>query len=188
MEPVTLTDGVIVLRPLRPEDVEAITEACQDPETQRWTTVPVPYTHEHSVEFVAGNGPESEGWVQGRNPLWVVTSADDDRYGGALDLRLDGAGKAEVGYALAPWLRGRGHMRRALQLACRWGFDEAGLATIIWFAHVGNTASRRTAEAVGFRVLEGTLRQHCVSRGVRYDSWVGDLLPGDLATDAAHTG
>ena len=71
-------------------------------------------------------------------------------------------------------------MQRALRLACRWAFDEAGLARIVWYAHVGNTASRRTAQAVGFHVLDGVLRQQCVARGVRYDSWVGDLLPGDL--------
>ena len=38
---VVLTDGVITLRPPEPGDVDAIYEACQDPEIQRWTGVPV---------------------------------------------------------------------------------------------------------------------------------------------------
>ncbi len=180
MTPVRLTDGVVVLRALLPTDVDDITEACQDPETQRWTTVPVPYTREHSVEFVANHGTDSVGWREGRNPVWVITEAGHDHYGGAIDLRLDGDGGAEVGYALAPRMRGKGHMQRALRLACTWAFTEGGVAHVIWFAHVGNEASRRTAEAVGFRSLDGVLRQHCVSRGVRHDSWVADLLPGDL--------
>ncbi len=71
-------------------------------------------------------------------------------------------------------------MQRALRLACRWAFEDAGLARIVWYAHVGNDPSRRTAEAVGFRVLDGVLRQALVARGVRHDAWVGDLLPGDL--------
>ena len=142
--------------------------------------MPVPYTRENSLDFVANHGPGSSGWTEGRNPLWVVTLADEGRYGGALDLRLDDEGGAEVGYALAPWLRGQGHMQRALRLACRWAFEDRGLARIVWYAHVGNTASRRTAEAVGFHVLDGVLRQALVSRGVRHDGWVGDLLPGDL--------
>jgi RimJ/RimL family protein N-acetyltransferase len=180
MDPVELTDGTVVLRALTLDDVDTITEACQDPETQRWTTVPVPYTREHSIDFASNHGAGSTGWVEGRNPLWIVCLAGDRRYGGAVDLRLDSEGAAEVGYALAPWLRGYGHMQRALRLACGWAFADAGLARIVWYAHVGNTASRRTAEAVGFHVLEGVLRQQCVARGARYDSWVGDLLPGDL--------
>jgi hypothetical protein len=30
-------------------DVEAVFEACQDPEIQRWTTVPSPYTHNDAM-------------------------------------------------------------------------------------------------------------------------------------------
>lgn len=181
VDPVELSDDVVVLRPFEEGDIDVVTNACQDPETQRWTTVPVPYTREHSVEFVGANGPTGEGWAGGRNPLWVVCLLDDRRYGGALDLRLDGEGSAEVGYALAPWLRGRGLMQRALRLACRYGFDELGLTRIVWYAHLGNTGSRRTAEAVGFKVLDGVLRQALVARGVRHDAWVGDLLATDLA-------
>ncbi|HYN74668.1 MAG TPA: GNAT family N-acetyltransferase [Candidatus Limnocylindria bacterium] len=183
MEPVALTDGTVVLRALLPRDIDDVTLACQDLETQAWTTVPVPYTRENSLDFVANHGPGSQGWTEGRNPLWVITLAAEGaggRYGGALDLRLDDEGGAEVGYALAPWLRGQGNMQRALRLACRWAFEDRGLARIVWYAHVGNTASRRTAEAVGFKVLDGILRQALVSRDVRHDGWVGDLLPGDL--------
>ena len=140
----------------------------------------MPYTREHSVDFATNHSANSAGWVGGKNPLWVVCLAADPGYGGAVDLRLDDEGGAEVGYALAPWLRGQGHMQRALRLACGWGFEEAGLARIVWYAHVGNTASRRTAEAVGFRILDGHLRQALVARGERSDGWVGDLLPGDL--------
>ncbi len=180
MDAVELTDGGVVLRPLTLDDVDVITEACQDPETQRWTTVPVPYLRDHSVDFVSNHTGTSPGWVDGSNPLWAVCLTSDRRYGGALDLRLDAEGQAEVGYALAPWLRGHGYMQRALRLACRWAFEEAGLARVVWYAHVGNDSSRRTAEAVGFRVLDGQLRQALVARGVRHDAWVGDLLPGDL--------
>jgi RimJ/RimL family protein N-acetyltransferase len=181
MDPVELTDGTVLLRPLDNGDVDAVTEACQDPQTQRWTTVPVPYTREHAVEFVADQGADGEGWSAGRNPLWVVCLVENRRYGGAVDLRLDDEGGCEVGFALAPWMRGHGHMQAALRLALRHAFETLGVARVVWQAHVGNTASRRTAEAVGFTVLDGVLRQALVARGVRYDAWVGDLLPADLA-------
>ena len=44
MELPTLRDGDLVLRPKRPEDADALTAACQDPEIPRWTFVPSPYT------------------------------------------------------------------------------------------------------------------------------------------------
>jgi RimJ/RimL family protein N-acetyltransferase len=38
-----LTDGVLTLRPPGPQDVDALVEACQDPEISRWTRAPRPY-------------------------------------------------------------------------------------------------------------------------------------------------
>ncbi|MDQ1625080.1 MAG: hypothetical protein QOJ49_578, partial [Actinomycetota bacterium] len=54
-----------------------------------------------------------------------------------------------------------------------------GLGRVEWLAHVGNDASRRVAEKVGF-VYEGMQRAKCHQRGVRYDAWVAGLLPGEL--------
>ncbi len=42
MEPVEITAGALHLRSWRPGDDARVLEACQDPDTQRWTTVPVP--------------------------------------------------------------------------------------------------------------------------------------------------
>src|SRR4051794_14334692 len=44
----TLTDGTVTLRAHRADDVQGSFEQCQDPVSQRWTTVPVPYTLEHA--------------------------------------------------------------------------------------------------------------------------------------------
>ena len=38
-----LQDEVVVLRAWEEADIPAIVAACQDPETARWTTIPVPY-------------------------------------------------------------------------------------------------------------------------------------------------
>jgi RimJ/RimL family protein N-acetyltransferase len=178
MEPATLTDGYVMLRVPTTHDIDQIVEACQDPEFQRWTTVPVPYERTHAEEYIQSF---SDGWSTGRNPGWVmVEPSDSRRYLGGIDLRLDGAGAAEVGFAVAPWGRGRGVCTAALRQVCRWGFADLGLDRIAWYAHVGNEASRSVAEKVGFQILQGTLRQALVARGTRYDGWVGDLLPSDL--------
>ena len=85
----------------------------------------------------------------------------------------------EIGFWTAPWARGRGVMTAAARLVCRWGFDELGLERIEWWANVGNDASRRVAEKLGF-TMEGTCRRRLLHRGERVDGWVGGLLRGEL--------
>ena len=165
------------LRPPALGDVPRITEACQDPETRRWTTIPVPYSTADAAWFVQEYaGP---GWALGHLPVFAVTDADSGDYLGSVDLRLDEAGAGEVGFVVAPWARGCSVGATALRLLCRWGFADLGLARIEWQAYVGNEGSRRVAEKVGFTV-EGLCRSRLVQRGVRRDGWIGGLLPGEL--------
>lgn len=173
----TLTDGVVVLRPLRLPDADDVTECCQDPDTQRFTRIPVPYSRDDAVTWLtAGSGPALNPRT---NPTWAITvpSVTGDRWGGSINLELDAgdpATPAEVGYMVAPWLRGRGAATRALRLACRWGFDTLELAAIRWFAHVGNTASRRVAENVGFHI-DSEPHSGVLVRGMPIDFWSGIL-------------
>ena len=62
---------------------------------------------------------------------------------------------------------------------CAWAFQTLDLARIEWRAYVGNDASRRTAEKVGFRI-EGVCRSALIHRGERRDAWLGAILPGEL--------
>src|SRR3954452_16432166 len=52
MAPPTLTDGTVTLRAHRPEDAQGSFEQSRDPLSQRWTTVPVPYTMDDARAFV----------------------------------------------------------------------------------------------------------------------------------------
>lgn len=177
--PPVLSDGVVVLRPLRPDDIDDITLGCQDPETVRWTTVPNPYSRADAAAFVA-SWPTDEHWWA--NPTWAITMGDD-RWGGTIDLRPMEASGAIVGYMVAPWLRGQQAATRALRLACGWGFGVLKLSMIGWYAHVGNDASRAVATNVGFSVHRDVLRRGLVDRGRRIDGWYGELLPEDLASN-----
>jgi hypothetical protein len=58
IEPPTLRDGDLTLRPPLPGDAEAVTAACQDPAIQRWTLVPSPYRREHAEAWLGG-APQS---------------------------------------------------------------------------------------------------------------------------------
>lgn len=66
----TLTDGVVVLRPWRPEDVDSVFTACQDPDIHHYTQVPVPYLREHAEGFVA-DAPVQ--WAAGAGAQFAVT-------------------------------------------------------------------------------------------------------------------
>ncbi|WP_426562257.1 GNAT family N-acetyltransferase [Angustibacter sp. McL0619] len=187
MQPPTLTDDeqpdAITLRQHTVADVDACLQMCQDPQMQRWTTVPVPYQRQHAEEFIAGRAAE---WERDGDCTWAIEATDQDgarRFAGNLSLRPNGTGAAELGFALAPWARGRGVMSRAVRLALGWAFasiDEGGAGQLVvhWRAHVGNWASRRVAWACGFRI-EGTVRGLVPQRGVMHDAWIGSVVPGD---------
>ncbi|SDJ53009.1 Protein N-acetyltransferase, RimJ/RimL family [Frankineae bacterium MT45] len=166
--------AAVRLRPLTTADVSPIVVACQDVQTQQYTTIPMPYTEQDAQDFIAHS---AAGFASGRNPVFAIAT-DEHPYAGSIDLRLDGDGAAEVGFNVAPWARCNGVASSALRTICDWGFDSLGLARIEWLAFVGNWGSRRTAERVGFQ-FEGVARSRCVARGVRHDAWVAALLPGD---------
>lgn len=176
-EPVTLTDGRLLLRLPEERDAAAITEACQDPEIARWVPVPVPYDVTHALDFVASR---PERWAAESGEMtFAVTDAADGRLLGMVGLHARDAGMREIGYWTAPWARGQGVMTDAARLVCRFGFEVLGLDRIEWWAGVGNEASWRVAEKLGFR-REGTCRQRMPHRDQRLDGWVGGLLAGEL--------
>ena len=179
--PPVLSDGVVSLRPPRPDDAEDTTQGCQDPQSQAWTTVPSPYARKDAEEWLASHQSPEDWWAA---PTWAITISPDDRWSGSIGLRPDGARGAEVGYLLAPWARGHGHSTRALRLVCTWAFSTFGLEVVMWNAYVGNEASRRAARRVGFRIPDVVLRRHLPQRGERRDAWIGDLVPEDLAAAA----
>ena len=98
MAPVTLRTARLVLSIPTDADVDAITEAAQDPEVPRWTRVPSPYTRENAERFVAN---AAEWWDAETELTWGIRV--DDRWVGMIGL-----------HAFE-----RGRVRRDRLLACR---------------------------------------------------------------------
>jgi RimJ/RimL family protein N-acetyltransferase len=171
-----LNDGVVLLRPFRGEDVPRIVEACRDPEIPRWTRVPDGYTEEDGREFLL---LAEEWWAEGSAATFAVTDAPTADLVGSIGLHGISDAKAEVGYWVAPWARGRGVATGALRLVAAWGLRELGLARIELLADVGNVASQRVAEKAGFQ-REGVLRSYRELKGSRPDYVVFSLLREDL--------
>ena len=120
----TLTDGVVMLRGHRPDDAEGSYEQCQDPLSRQWTTVPIPYTREMAVHWVTETMPA--GWADGSG--WGFAVEVEGRYAGTVELRDEGAGRAELAFGSHPWVRGSGAMERAVRAAPGVGVHRAGRA------------------------------------------------------------
>ncbi|MBM7786214.1 GNAT family N-acetyltransferase [Tenggerimyces flavus] len=178
MEPVTLNAGDVILRIHSPGDIDGIVDQCTDPETARWTTVPQPYERSDGESFVQSHVPI--GWRDDTAYEFAIADAKTDEFLGSVGLRPDGPGGAELGFGLRRAARGRGVTLTAAEALLDWGFapDGLGLEVVHWRAHIGNWASRRVAWRLGFR-MEGAVRGLLVSRGKRYDGWVGTLRSTD---------
>jgi len=165
------------LRALRAGDLPAVTAACRDPESARWTSVPSPYDDADAAYYVDDHLPGQ--WARGATAGFGIADPQD-RYVGSIDLRIDPVDEqvGEIGFLVAPWARGLGYAPAAVRTLCSWGFTTLGLARIVWKAYLGNDGSRRVAEKAGF-TIEGVGRGVCVQRGERRDAWVGSLLATD---------
>jgi RimJ/RimL family protein N-acetyltransferase len=180
MDHVEITEDGLLLRPWRAEDADAVYRACQDPDIQRWTTVPRPYLPEHALGFVTGIS--GTAWTQGTGAPFAVCDAGTGELLASCGLvAIDsGLASAEVGYWTAPWARGRGVAVRATRAVARWAFDALKLRRLIWQAEIGNHASRLVALRAGFRI-EGELRLAQPAVDGRPEGWIGSLLPHELA-------
>ncbi|MEU4782804.1 GNAT family N-acetyltransferase [Micromonospora sp. NPDC023633] len=179
VEPVEITEDGLLLRPWRPTDAEAVHRACQDPDIQRWTTVPRPYLPEHAHRFVSEVAPAD--WATGDGaPFAVCDAASGELLGSCGLVSIDaGLRSGEIGYWTAPWARGAGVSVRAARAVARWAFDSLKLRRLIWQAEVGNHASRLVALRAGFRV-EGRLRLADPAPDGGAEGWIGSLLPGEV--------
>ena len=159
-----LADGQIALRAWDETDVASLVEACNDPLTSRYTSVPIPYTPEDARRFIAFGRSSSA------LPLAVVRADDLSVVLGAAGLHAVSLTRrrCEVGYWTAPWARRAGVAGRALEIIAAWGLGPLGLERIDLYAEPENERSHQVAVGAGFR--RGALVKSGIAlRGRRYD-------------------
>jgi RimJ/RimL family protein N-acetyltransferase len=156
----------LALRPCTVADVGWITEACADPDIQRWTEVPTPYGADDARVFVASGA--------GSLLVCAVVDADTDEGLGMVavhDVTDDGHLDAALGYWVASWARRRGvavwaTLAIAAEAAARWGVNRVSLDIAV--ANEASTAVARRAGFVpgvtpeGLRVADGDTRSEAV--------------------------
>ncbi|MFW0797724.1 GNAT family N-acetyltransferase [Gordonia sp. CPCC 205515] len=127
-------------------DVEPIFRACQDPDIQRFTLVPVPYTRADATGFV---------WMtaeRAQSHTWTIRTRAGDEFVGVVGI-MEREDRVAIGYWCAPGQRGRGYLGEAVAGVVDHGFGTLGLPEINWSALVGNIASARLAAGLGFRYV-----------------------------------
>lgn len=173
-----LTDAVVTLRAHVEDDLDEIFAQCNDPASQAFTNVPVPYLRADARRFVESR---ADGWQQGHTWSFAVESAfgvGPRGFSGSIDLHYRGNDIAVIAYGAHPDARGHGVMSRAVTLIADWAFGEQGVRTIVWEAFEGNVAGRRVAWKTGFS-FEGATRGTLPHGLTLRDGWRATLLSTD---------
>jgi RimJ/RimL family protein N-acetyltransferase len=167
---VRLEDEAIALRPFEENDAPALAAAIgDDPELDRWTRIPFPYTEDHAREFISST--EESAFA-------ILDRASGELLGG-IGARVYDMAVVEIGYWVRAGVRGRGVATRALALVARHAFDELGADRVQLTTEPNNLASQRVAEKAGF-TREGVLRSLLEFKGRRRDAVMFSLLPEDV--------
>jgi RimJ/RimL family protein N-acetyltransferase len=183
---VTLSDGLVTLRPWSRDDARFMAEASADPAIQRYNGSHDRQGHpspplsiadaEVAIDEFAVNW---RSFATTGTPSGVAFAILDTRSGelvgccGADDWTEEDV--AQFGYWIGPNARGRGFATRAAILLTRWLFD-LGAARVFLTVVAGNEGSVAVARRAGL-VYEGTMRAHSVWQGKRYDVMWFAALP-----------
>lgn len=171
-----LIDGPTALRPWRDSDVDALVDACRDPEITRWTRVPDNYTENDARAYLL---QRYDAVLSGTTAPFAIVAASEPYatlLGSISLMRLSWEHRrGEVGYWLAREARGQGHATRAVGLICDWGFGSLALERIDLLAATENLASQRVAERAGF-AREAVLRAYLRGKDGQQDMVAFGLL------------
>jgi RimJ/RimL family protein N-acetyltransferase len=179
-----LTDGVVTLRPLGPDDVDFYAELHCQPDVVATTVPPVAPTREDMTRRCSW---AEAHWLAGERADLVILDAATGRPAGEIGLYYQEprTGQAMIGYSMLPGWRGRGFPTRAAQLVSLWAFAETGIARLIAGALPTNLASQRVLAKAGFK-REAYLRSRLPGNdGRRTDDVQFALLAEDLLAEGA---
>jgi RimJ/RimL family protein N-acetyltransferase len=164
------------LRPFRQDDAAWVYYVSLDPDLRHWISLPDPYLRSHARHFVDHFALATARTGQGAD---FAIEDPSTRIGiGWVGIHRKERNEVSCGYWLAADARGLGYMTEALRAACRWALhpapDGLGAARVRWHAKVGNHASRRVAQHVGFTIHSGT---ELLGSG---EKWAGHAVAGGI--------
>ena len=165
----------LVLRRVTPNDVADVFAYASDPQVARYTTWEPHDAPEASRAFVDSLLAH---YAAGEVANWVLAlKGDDSRVVGTCGFVYWNPRhqRAEVGYALARPLWGRGLMTEAIRRVRDFGFDVMGCNRIEARCLIENRASARVMEKVGM-TFEGVMREQMYVKGAYCDLRLYSIL------------
>ena len=149
LDALPLTEGQVRIRALAHGDAAAYARGSGDEPVRRFGHLPLAeYTEDIVREQI--DGVIADGLADGSLAVLAIADARSDDFLGSIvlfDVRED---RAEVGFWLAPWGRGRGAATAALSAAARLA-AHLGLNFLDARTVPDNEASRRTLLSAGYR-------------------------------------
>ena len=152
----------LILRDLRPIDLDDLYEYASDPEIDRYT----PWDHYNNIEEARENLNEFlEAYEKHGFWAWGIEHCADKKLIGIININKPGHDrKVEVGYTIARKYWGQGLATEALQALIQYGFEKLDIARIEAVILPENTASSKVLAKAGMQ-FEGLLRNYQVWKG-----------------------
>ncbi|GCE76562.1 GNAT family N-acetyltransferase [Cellulomonas biazotea] len=153
MDKPTLQGEMIVLRPVRPDDADAMWDMLADAEGNRLTGTTATFTREQIDAWCA-----SRATAEGRYDFAVTANGSDEFLGEIVLNDIDDVvRKANLRLSMRPAYRGRGYGTEGIQLVLGLAFDGLGLHRVELDVLSINARAKSLYENLGFRV-EGRRR------------------------------
>jgi len=176
-----LTDGRVLIRPYRAEDIGVMYEAVRESIAEVSLWLPwchAGYTIEETEAFVMAR---EEAWKNDEAYAFGVFDAVTGNYLGGVGLNFINRIHqcANLGYWVRSSQTGRGVASAATRLAARFALEHLGFQRIEILAAVGNHASQRVAEKAG-ATREATLRKRLLVNGQPQDAVLYSLVAEDF--------
>lgn len=167
--PLTYTDGVVTIRRLTTDDLDADLEAKDDEQIdwlwlpgqrETWTAMSPEEQRTHALR-----GLRAVHESFGAGPKWCfAVDAPDAPYVAYVDADLANghvpAGDANISYSAHPSYRGRGYTSRGVRLVTRFLLDHTGARAAHVIVDRENAASLRVARSVGAAETERWENEH----------------------------
>jgi RimJ/RimL family protein N-acetyltransferase len=167
--------GSVILQLPSIDDVDALVPAFTDPETRETGNLPAFGREELLASLQELPALAETGRLI---PLAAFDAETGEVIGGGMLHHLDAERRiVEIGYWVFPHARGRGVATTIARMLAEHAFS-LGVERVAAYVNVGNTASERVLERVGF-TREGVVRSMPVPDGPRIDKTLFSLLPGE---------
>ena len=175
------TDGSVLIRPHRPDDVYPLYEAVLESMAElsvwmRWCHAD--YSIDESRMWIASC---ADYWAKGTEYNFTIADTKNGSFLGSCGLNqiIQEDRCANLGYWVRSGRTGEGIATTAALLVARFGFDKLRLNRIQIIAVTDNKASLRVAEKLG-ATREGTLRNRFIILNEVHDAVMYSLIPRDL--------